>query len=364
MYSKVNKKIIHKYKQHCNDRSNHIGNWCTNQKLREYLKNINSINIVGPKEIYNIRDTFLKNNIADIFKYLKNFYKHKSLNKNNIKIFPTGSSNITSDKDVQILLNLFYKFNSTELNNITNAIIKTRKENQRFFPNNKKIFDIYFDINYYTPSLFYFIRLPKSKKNFIKKIEKYCYIENISNNNKLEATVVLKPDFKNAREFLYEDCCNILKIYNMKLKKCYDSYKKKPSSAVFHIINNIHEDTPFKINNYLFDITSINNICAEMYMSICTTLYVVWYMQMNNSNSKSKQLKMDLKYLAIPAFIENHIHYIETKKGKYNLRKKQAFKDANKPLLISIIQDLIHIRGKQYSTSKITILKKLLKEIL
>ena len=86
-------------------------------------------------------------------------------------------------------------------------------------------------------------------------------------------------------------------------------------------------------------------------------------MQMNDSKSMSEQFKDDLMYLAIPAVIENHIHYVETKKEKYNSRKKHALKNANKSLLISIIRDLIKIKGGHYSKTKINMLKKLLKEL-
>lgn len=364
IYNKINKRNINKYKKDCHDKSVGIGDWCTNQKIRDFLiKNNDKVNIISPEKIYNIRDEFLKNNINAIFNYIKILTKINNV-KNNIKIFTTGSSKITSDKDVQIALNLFYKFKLSDLKHITDSIIKIRKENQTSFFNNnkKKLFDSYFDINYYMPSLFYFINLPVSKKAFIKNIENYCYIKKTST-NPLKADIVLKPNFDNPKEFLYQDCCNILKNYNMKLKKCYDDYKKKPAIALSNIINNIHSNKTFEINKCLFDITSINNICAEMYMSICTTLYVVWYMQMNNSEIMSEQFKNDLMYLAIPAVIENHIHYIETKKDKYNLRKQHALKVANKPLMASIINDLIKNKGTKYSKSKISILKTLLKEI-
>ena len=84
---------------------------------------------------------------------------------------------------------------------------------------------------------------------------------------------------------------------------------------------------------------------------------------MNNSEIMSEQFKNDLMYLAIPTVIENHIHYIETKKEKYNFRKKHALKKVNKPLLISIITDLIKIKGVRYSKTKINMLRTLLKEI-
>ena len=362
IYSKVKKKKIHNYKKICNDNSDYIGNWCTNQKVREYLNNNNN-DIVSPEKIYKIRDDFLKNNINSIFKYIKHYTKNNQIN-NNIKIFPTGSSKITSDKDVQITLNLNYNFTLSELKNITNSIIKIRKENQKNFfdKNKKKIFDTYFDINYYLPSLFYFLNIPISKTNFINNITKFCYIKKTST-NPFKANAVLKPNFDNPIEFLYEDSRNILKTYKMNLKHCYEKYKNKPAVALAKIISNIHTNKSFNINSYLFDITSINNICAEMYMSICTTIYVVWYIQMNNSEIMSEQFKKDLKYLAIPAVIENHIHYIETKKEKYNLRMKQALKNANKPLLISTIKKLVMIKSDKYSKSKINMLKTLLKNL-
>ena len=84
---------------------------------------------------------------------------------------------------------------------------------------------------------------------------------------------------------------------------------------------------------------------------------------MNNSEIMSPQFEKDLKYLAIPAVIENEIHYIETKKEKYNLRKEHALKNADKPLLISILKSLVMNKSDKYSKSKINILKKLLKQI-
>lgn len=362
IYNKVKKKKIDNYKKICNDNSDYIGNWCTNQKVREYLSHNNN-DIVSPEKIYQIRDDFLKNNINSIFKYIKHYTKNNKIN-NNIKIFPTGSSKITSDKDVQFILNLYYKFTLADLKNITNSIIKIRKDNQKNFfdKNKKKLFDTYFDINYYMPSLFYFLNMPASKTNFINNVKQFCYIKKTSN-NPFKASAVLKPNFDKPREFLYEDSRNILKNYNMNLKHCYEKYKNKPAIALAKIINNIHSNESFNINNYLFDITSINNICAEMYMSICTTIYVVWYMQMNNAEIMSSQFERDVKYLAIPAVIENEIHYIETKKEKYNLRKEHALKNADKPLLISTIKKLVMIKSDKYSKSKINMLKTLLKNL-
>jgi hypothetical protein len=364
IYKKVNNKKINKYKKICNDNSFFIGNWCVNQNIRKYLIDNNKNNeIVSPEKIYEIRDDFLKNNINSIFRYIKQYTKNNKISKN-IKIFPTGSSKITSDKDVQITLNLYYKFTLTDLKNITNSIIKIRKDNQKnFFDNNKKkIFDTYFDINYYMPSLFYFLNIPVSKTNFINNVKQFCYIKKTSN-NPFKASVVLKPNFDQPMRFLNQDCRNILKNYNMNLKHCYERYKNKPAEGLANIINNIHSNKPFNINSYLFDITSINNICAEMYMSICTTIYVVWYMQMNNSEIMSPQFEKDLKYLAIPTVIENQIHYVETKKEKYLLRKQHALKNADKALLTAILKSLVINKSDKYSKSKINILKKLLKEI-
>ena len=80
IYSKVNKKKINNYKKICNDNSDFIGNWCTNQKLREHLIHNNNNNIVSPEKIYEIRDDFLKNNINSIFKYIKHYTKNNKIN--------------------------------------------------------------------------------------------------------------------------------------------------------------------------------------------------------------------------------------------------------------------------------------------
>jgi hypothetical protein len=366
VYKKFSKKQIAEYKLKCNDDSKHVGNWCSNQKIRFELNRRNkdslTSKVISEKELYDLREELLDNNIENIY---NEFYSKFDINKNSVRIYPTGSTMPWSDKDVQITLNLVDNYTYKNIKDLTDIIIKLRVENQTyFFPKNKKIFDIYYDINFYMPSLFHFLYLPKSKKQMIEKYKRYCYISDIDTEGKnISTNVVLKPDFSdNPKQFLLIDISRILLTYNMDLDKCFKDYKKIPSKALVKIIEGIKLDGYFRINTYLHKLVSLNHVCAEMYFSVCSTIFVVWYMQINNMKTNSKQLLKDLKYLAIPAFIENHLMFSVTKKDKYLNRKIEAFKHLDKDLLIELLKKVLK-KKKTYSKQKIKILKDLLVEL-
>ncbi len=366
LYKYATKTDIKSAKKKCNDENKHVGDWCTNQYLRNTLQNKNNLppDSLTAEQVYDLRDNYLDTTIDSI----RNTFitNSKNMNKNSLKIYSTGSTSPWSDKDVQISLNLKNKYTLENLKKLTQIIKSTRKHNQAYFlKNTKKIFDTYYDINFYMPSFFHYIYLPKTQKAFIKNCEPYCYMNKpIIKSNHIEVQLVLKPDFThNPEEFLYNDIIRSILNNNMQLTKCYERYTNKPAKSLVTIINNIHSNTPFSINEHLGNIASINPICAEMYLSICSTIYVVWYMQINNKKTNTERQRTDLKYLAIPTVVENHIFYTETKKDKYNHRKIHALTHAHKPLLISLLKKVIKITGRGYSIKRINAVKKLLKEL-
>ena len=88
----------------CNDKSKNIGNWCTDQHIRYLLENKGVSDILSAEKIYKLREKHLANNIFKINNIF--FSKVKNLKPTSIKILPTGSTNMWSDKDVQILFNI------------------------------------------------------------------------------------------------------------------------------------------------------------------------------------------------------------------------------------------------------------------
>ncbi len=367
LYKYATKKDVKVAKKKCNDMSKHVGDWCTNQYLRNTLKNNKFLptDSLNASEMYDLRDNYLNATINAIHKVF--VASNKNINKNSLQIYSTGSTLAWSDKDVQISLNLYNNYTLDNLKKLTKIIKSTRKHNQQYFlKKTKKIFDTYYDINFYMPSLFHYIYLPKSQKAFIQKCEPHCYTNKpVIKSNHIEVQLVLKPDFTNdPGEFLYNDIIRCMLNINMQLSKCYERYINKPAKSLVTIINNIHSNTPFSINEHLSNITSINPICAEMYLSVCSTIYVVWYMQINNEKTHTAEQRTDLKYLAIPTVVENHIMYVETKKEKYNHRKLNALNHAHRPLLISLLEKAVKISGRGYSTKRINIVKNLLKELI
>ena len=180
---------------------------------------------ISADKIYKFRELFLNRVIESIRILIKSSLNVK---KNSIDIFPTGSSNNTSDKDVQIELNFSNKYTLGDLRKITNIIIKIRKYNQKyFFKKHKKVFDTYYDINFYMPGLLHFIDMPVSKHNLIDKINKYSYMNKVLHiKSKLHFDFILRPDFtENPEQILLKDSFNIMKNYNMKLNSCYTNYK-------------------------------------------------------------------------------------------------------------------------------------------
>ena len=347
------------------------GYWCARQKLRKQVEKLSPFPSAAmtAKQIYNLRDKYLNAQINLIETAFKSSVNKQSttLNANLLKIYPTGSENIHSDKDVQMALNLYQKWNPHLLTTLTDIIVLNRTYSQDFFFKNKKTpqFDFYYDINYYMPSIFHYLYIPRGlTKKRVKLYTKHCYISNSLNDGSI--FLVFKPDFTNseaALTFLSKEVKAILKGYEPDLDQCYQEYKKTPANALIKAIKCIKYKQLYKnynnYNNYLQEIVSINHICAEMYFSICSTIYVVWFMQQNkeklNFNYITKSwldtndawVINELGYLAIPTVIENHIFFHKTNKEKYNVRKQHALKYADRSILIRIIhKELLENSGQ------------------
>lgn len=367
LYSYIKKKDVHGSRKLCKDYK-HIGDWCLNQRIRLLVENNKDVSyrkedVLSAKKIYSLREKYLIDIIQRIYSL---FYNNKSGEKDIIYIYPTGSENLWSDKDVQISLNLAYFFKKKDLIELTDIIQIIRKEsNNLFFKNKERLFDNYYDINFYMPSLFHYVLDTPCGRIVKKKFDKYCYsLRSVVGGNKKYHLMAIKPDFSVDREsFLYNELKFIIKDYTPKLHSCYVKYKDKPSSALSKFINCVQNDIPFSINDILTDIVYYNSICAEMYFTVCTPLFVVWFIQINNSKSGRSSIKKDLKYLSIPAFVENYILFLNTNKKKYKERMNAALSYVDKPLLKKMLGQIIKNPGEEYSKERYLMLKTIRAEL-
>ena len=225
-----------------------------------------------------------------------------------LDIYPTGSLELTSDKDIQISINID-KCNGVKLlRSLISKIFDVIKRANKDW--NSKDFEYLLDIHFYPPTLLNFIgSIQKSKGT--KYIRVCGHKKNIIFIPQIQTPELIKDfqkkEFAKLKTKIKEDT----KLY-------YTKYINDVSSCLCTIIEcykgNIKLSNQ-EFNNYLHCLTKYNNIGPEMYRTISSIIVVVWHLQMKNKLSK----KM-LRVLAPIARKENKMLYKKSKKQKYKLR--------------------------------------------
>lgn len=249
------------------------------------------------------------------------------IDKRKLITYPTGSSNLNSDKDIQILFNIDSNINIKLLNDIVKKILVIINKNYNIF-NCKKIYKL-LDTNFYPPTLFNYINSSSSSNKYIKISKK-----NILNNNIKYKLCIFIPQLSNdniINKFIEMEQKNLNKKNYENIEKYYDKYIKNISKSIINLIDCykgklILSDEEF--NNNLVSTTKFNNIGPEMYYTISTIIFVVWHMQLNEKLSQ-KQMRI----FSTISYLENKKIYEETKKKKYKDRYLYAKKYYDKSLL-------------------------------
>ena len=243
--------------------------------------------------------------------------KIDKLNCECLDIYPTGSLKLTSDKDIQITLNI-NKWNSIKLlRNLIDKIFEVIKKANKDW--NSKNFEYLLDIHFYPPTLLNFMELKKKSKGT-------KYIRIASNSGKYK-NIIFIPQIQTpelVKDFQKKELAKLKTKIKENTLLYYTKYIDDIASCLYTIIKcykgNIKLSNQ-EFNDYLHCLTKYNNIGPEMYRTISSIIVIVWHLQMRNKLSK----KM-LRALAPIAYKENKMLYKKSKKKKYKDRYKYCQK--------------------------------------
>lgn len=265
-----------------------------------------SIDIEKKILLNGLRYVFVSEMIEDIRKSIKN---------RNFKIYPTGSKNLASDIDIQIVMNLTSKIDKKLLETIVDKVIVSIKKADKIwgeFPNR-------LDVNFYPSGLFNFITNKNKTYSGLLISEK--------NNNCCWVPILDKQDL--IRDFVSKDLSLINKNYKPRLVSFYKYYKKNITDYWMKLYYNFNENIliPSEHNDMILKLVKHNEIGPEMYFSVGSIIFVVWYIQLGNDIPKNIK-----RYLSITSFVENDYLYQKTGKDKYRQRRDISKKYMDKKL--------------------------------
>ena len=252
-------------------------------------------------------------------RYLYVNYMMNEINKIHnkcLRIYPVGSSNLTSDKDIQITFNLNCKENDKFFQQIINRTTYVINKSFKIWKTTNLLNLI--DTNFYPPSLL----------NFITKINKTYnnkYIKTLKDKEKI--VTIFIPQFTNDMSIKNFYSCEINNLEKQKkenINKFYKYYKKDTASCFKKLVDcyqNKIKLTDIEFNKLICCLVKYNHIGPEMYFTVSSIIIVVWYLQM-----KGKLSKKELEIMAPIAYEENKTMYLKTKKEKYKERYKFCMK--------------------------------------
>ena len=229
-----------------------------------------------------------------------------------LNIYPTGSLRLTSDKDIQISINID-KCNSVKLlKDLISKIFDVIKRANKDW--NSKDFEYLLDIHFYPPTLLNFMELKHKSKG-----TKYIRVATKSRGHK--KNIIFIPQIQTpelVKDFQKKELTKLKTKIKEDTTLYYTKYIDDIAFCLYTIIEcykgNIKLSNQ-EFNDYLHCLTKYNNIGPEMYRTISSIIVIVWHLQMRNKLSK----KM-LQVLTPIACKENKMLYKESKKQKYKLR--------------------------------------------
>lgn len=246
------------------------------------------------------------------FIYMNSMIDHIKKTGKDIIIYPTGSNKLSSDKDIQISIDIEKYSTIDTIKSIVRNIVKVIQfANKQWKQNN---IEYLLDIHFYPPTLLNHIPLKsKNGKN------KYILVGKSTDNRTLP--IVFVPQLSN------ETLVNNFQKSELKLleKNTKEDTHKYYSRYVPDVANCLNEliccyqgkikMSPQEFNERLFCLVNYNNIGPEMYLSISSIIIVVWHLQMGNKLSQKL-----LRCFAPVAYKENLAMYRQSKKDKYKKR--------------------------------------------
>jgi len=265
-----------------------------------------SIDIEKKILLNGLRYVYVSNMIEDI---------RKDTSKRKLKIIPTGSKNLSSDIDIQITLNFSSNVKVVFFKYVIDMIIKHIKIADKIWGE----FPTRLDVNFYPFGLFNFVnsKISYDGLSVSKNGNNCCWIPVLDNQDL-------------TYQFLKRDIKRINKKYKPNLQNFYNFYKENITESFFALYNNFKNNIidPEEHNNLILDLTKHNEIGPEMYFSVGSIIFVVWYIQMGNELPPTLK-----KYLSIPSYLENNRLYKETGKEKYKIRSEISKENMDKKML-------------------------------
>lgn len=239
----------------------------------------------------------------------------KNVKIKKFKIYPTGSKNLSSDIDIQIVMNLTSKIDKHLLEKIVDNVVESIKKADSIwgeFPNR-------LDVNFYPSGLF----------NFVTNKHKTYPGLMMSKHDNNCCWIPILDDPELIRDFVSKDLSLVNKNYRPRLASFYKNYKQNITDYWMRLYHNYQEDVliPSQHNKMILKLVKHNEIGPEMYFSVGSIIFVVWYIQMKNDIPPYVK-----KYLSISSYVENNNLYQRTGKEKYKIRRDLSKKYMDKKL--------------------------------
>ena len=240
----------------------------------------------------------------------------EKINNKCLRIYPVGSSNLTSDKDIQITFNLNCNKNNKFFEKVINRTSSVIEKSFKIWDTTNLLNLI--DTNFYPPSLLNFIT--KVNRSYNSK-----YIKTLKDKDKIITIFIpqLSSDMS-IKNFYTCEIDNLEKKKEENINKFYKYYKKETGTCFKKIVDcyqNKIKLTDIEFNNLICCLVKYNNIGPEMYFTVSSIVIVVWHLQMGGKLSKN-----ELEIMAPIAYEENKTMYLETKKEKYKERYQFCMK--------------------------------------
>ena len=312
--------------------------------------------------IYNIRKLFVSLMIKMICKQIT---KIKPQFVSNVIIDNFGNDKLTSDIDVNILLNInlkqllesnnsLYDEYNQFLINITEIYKECIVQKERLlvpYIKNSKTYEPFtitsniLDVNLYPPGPFLKLHNWETCENLhgiiINNDDIACLVP-IIHNDKISDEFIINEVSKSIKNgiILYPESTDISNYYNAYIgsvsrgEDCYIDKRVGVSTCLTSLIRKLNKydgsiEEARKWNDILCCITGTNKFGNELYFTISSIVFVVFFMQICQK-CKDIKLKMDdivLSTIAVPACIEQLCFYIlHDNHPKYLDRAKYAYR--------------------------------------
>ena len=247
-------------------------------------------------------------------------------NKNNgedipsfLKVVPTGSTNVTSDIDTQIMVNIYAFSRSSEVkrSSILQNIVRILSDGKQLWHVDSIAESL--DINLYPAAL---INYEEVKPDVSPIIRSWLYYGKGKDNT----MVCFRPQLQNItlrEEFIRNDHQNTKKRSVADMNTYYTYYCQYTSAALLKLTHEYELPGSAKeINDLIFELVHFNQYADEVYFAVSTIIIVVWHMQLGNPIRSRREMSA----LCVNAFVENYNMFRATKKDKYKQRYEYALR--------------------------------------